>query len=151
MAFRLFTVTWTNAGLLSIGPLATNFSEIWIKIQKFSFMKNAFWSVVWRMAAILSRTEYVKSSRSSNTFVHQSTRQAITSADNDLGAKPLYGPLLAHYIIGPLKQISNVNQDWNKFNAWKSIWKYCLQNGSHFVLTSICAQSSPIHTFHNDI
>ena len=32
-------ITWTNAGLLSIGPLGTNFSEIWIKTQKFSFMK----------------------------------------------------------------------------------------------------------------
>ena len=29
----------TNAGLLSIGPLGTNFSEIWIEIQNFSFMK----------------------------------------------------------------------------------------------------------------
>ena len=36
MACRLF---WTNAGLLSIGPLGTNFSEILIKIQDFSFMK----------------------------------------------------------------------------------------------------------------
>ena len=32
-------VTLTNAGLLSIGPLGTNFSEIWIKMQNFSFMK----------------------------------------------------------------------------------------------------------------
>ena len=29
----------TNAGLLSIGPLETNFSEIWIKIKNFSFTK----------------------------------------------------------------------------------------------------------------
>ena len=29
----------TNAGLLSIGPLGTNFNEILIKIQNFSFMK----------------------------------------------------------------------------------------------------------------
>ena len=29
----------TNAGLLSIGPLGTNFSEIRIQIQKISFMK----------------------------------------------------------------------------------------------------------------
>ena len=32
-------ITWTNADLLSIGPLGTNFIEIWIKIQKFSFLK----------------------------------------------------------------------------------------------------------------
>ena len=32
----------TNAGLLSIGPLGTNFSEILIKIQNFSFTKKYF-------------------------------------------------------------------------------------------------------------
>ena len=32
-------IIWTNAGLLSIGPLGTNFSEILIKIQNFSFTK----------------------------------------------------------------------------------------------------------------
>ena len=33
------TITLTNAGLLSIGPLGTNFSEIFIKIQNISFVK----------------------------------------------------------------------------------------------------------------
>ena len=32
-------ITWTSAGLLSIWPLATNLSEIWIETQNFSFMK----------------------------------------------------------------------------------------------------------------
>ena len=32
-------ITWTNAELLSIRPLGTNFSEIRIKIQSFSFME----------------------------------------------------------------------------------------------------------------
>ena len=46
---RCQAITWTNAGLLSIGPLGTNFSETRIKIQKFSFMKINFnlWSVKW--------------------------------------------------------------------------------------------------------
>ena len=30
-------IVWNNAGLLSIGPLGTRFSEILIKIQNFSF------------------------------------------------------------------------------------------------------------------
>ena len=30
---------WTSAGILSIGPLGTNFSEIWIKVNTFSFKK----------------------------------------------------------------------------------------------------------------
>ena len=32
-------ITWINADLLSIGPYATNFIEIWIEIQTFSSMK----------------------------------------------------------------------------------------------------------------
>ena len=36
---RRQAITWTNVDFLSIGPLGTNFSEIWIKIQNFSFVK----------------------------------------------------------------------------------------------------------------
>ena len=39
-------ITWTNAGLLSIGPLGTNSSEILIKIQNFSLMKMHLKNVV---------------------------------------------------------------------------------------------------------
>ena len=44
MAYRLFGAKlvsmWTNAGLLLTGPLETNFSEIWIKIQPFHSRKS---------------------------------------------------------------------------------------------------------------
>ena len=33
-------IIWTNAGLLSIGPIGINFNEIWIKIENFSLMKT---------------------------------------------------------------------------------------------------------------
>ena len=33
------TITWTNAGLLSIGTMETSFSEIWIEILSFSLNK----------------------------------------------------------------------------------------------------------------
>ena len=36
---RRQAIIWTNAGILSIGPLGTNFSEILIGIQTFSFRK----------------------------------------------------------------------------------------------------------------
>ena len=39
---RRQTITWTNADLLSIGQLGTNFSEISIKIQIFSLKKMLF-------------------------------------------------------------------------------------------------------------
>ena len=36
---RRQAITWTNAGLLLIGPLGTNFNEIFFGIQTFSFKK----------------------------------------------------------------------------------------------------------------
>ena len=41
MGWHLFSqaIIWTNDGLLSIGPLGTNVSEIWNKIKQFSLNK----------------------------------------------------------------------------------------------------------------
>ena len=39
LPIRRQVIIWTNAGLLSIGPLGTKFSEILIKIQNFSLAK----------------------------------------------------------------------------------------------------------------
>ena len=36
---RRQAIMWTSAGILLIGPLGTNFSEIWIEITTFSFKK----------------------------------------------------------------------------------------------------------------
>ena len=43
-------IIWTNAGILLIGPLGTNFSEIYIEILTFSFKKMCLKvsSVKWR-------------------------------------------------------------------------------------------------------
>ena len=42
---RCQAITWTNAHLLSIGPLRTNFSEIW----KLFIQENAFENIVCEM------------------------------------------------------------------------------------------------------
>ena len=52
---------WTNAAILSIGPLERNFSEILIEIWIFFIKKNAFENVR-KMASILSRPQWVKAS-----------------------------------------------------------------------------------------
>ena len=39
-------IAWTNAGLLSLGPPGTNFSEIRIEMQNFSLIRNAFENVI---------------------------------------------------------------------------------------------------------
>ena len=51
-------IIWTNAGILLIQTLGTNFSEILRKMYTFSF-KSIFGNVVWKMSAIVSRPQCV--------------------------------------------------------------------------------------------
>ena len=48
---RRQAIIWTNAGILLIGRLGTNFSEILIKIPRYSFSKMhlKMWSATWRL------------------------------------------------------------------------------------------------------
>ena len=62
---RRQTIIWTNARILLIRPLGTNFNEILIEIYAFS-LKNTFENVVWKMAGILSRHLYVKHTGTQN-------------------------------------------------------------------------------------
>ena len=50
---RRQAIIWTNAGILLIAPLGINFSKVLI-------IKDVFGYVVWKMAAILSRSQCVK-------------------------------------------------------------------------------------------
>ena len=52
-------IIWTNAGILSTGPLGTNVGEILIEIHTFSFKNIHLKNVVWKMAAILLRPQCV--------------------------------------------------------------------------------------------
>ena len=56
---HLVGIIWTNAGLLSIGSLGTNVSEISITILIFSFMKMHL-KIPCEMVTILSRPQFVK-------------------------------------------------------------------------------------------
>ena len=53
-------IIWTNAGILLIGTLGTNFSEISNQMSFIFIQENAYENVVWKMAAILSQPECVK-------------------------------------------------------------------------------------------
>ena len=53
-------IIWTSAAILLIGPLVTNFSEISIKIYKFSFKKIHFKMLFSKMVTILSRPQCVE-------------------------------------------------------------------------------------------
>ena len=57
---RRQAIIWTITGILLIGPLGTNFSEISIEINLYIVIQaNAFQNIVWKMAAILSRPQCV--------------------------------------------------------------------------------------------
>ena len=56
---RCQAIIWTNAGLLLIGPLGTNFSEILIEILTFSFKTMHLKLSSAKVAAILSRGRWV--------------------------------------------------------------------------------------------
>ena len=67
---RHHAIIWTNADILLIGPLVTNFSEILIEILPYSLKQNAFESIVCETVAILSRPQCVKPSRPSDAYMH---------------------------------------------------------------------------------
>ena len=53
-------IIWTNAGILLIEPLGTNFSEILVKNSYIFIQENAFEKVLCIMAAILSWPLYLQ-------------------------------------------------------------------------------------------
>ena len=53
---RRQAIIWTNAGILLIGPLGTNFSEIY-QNSYVIIQENVFENIVWKMAAMLSRPQ----------------------------------------------------------------------------------------------
>ena len=101
---RRQAIIWTNAGILLIGPLATNFSEILIEIHTFSFMKMHLKMSSGKMATILSRPQCVnqcvdlwitKLKMSNNWLLHS----GVVSMVNVHSVKWLFGVELAtiHY------------------------------------------------------
>ena len=59
---RRQAIIWTNDKILLIGPLGTNFSEIWNfnRNSNIFVQENAFENAVWKMAAIFPRPQWVK-------------------------------------------------------------------------------------------
>ena len=50
-------IIWTNAGILLTEPLGTNFREILIAIETFSFKKKHLKMLSWKKPAILPRPQ----------------------------------------------------------------------------------------------
>ena len=54
LAGRHQAIIWTNTGILLIGPLGTNFSEILNRNSYIFIQENVFENVSWKMFSILS-------------------------------------------------------------------------------------------------
>ena len=67
--YRRQAIIWTNAGILSIGPLGTNFSENINRNLYISIQENASENAAWKMMAILPRRQWVNSLRPSNAYM----------------------------------------------------------------------------------
>ena len=52
-------ITWTNADLLPIVPIRTNFRKFWWKYKSFVILENAVENVVSKLSAILFQPPYV--------------------------------------------------------------------------------------------
>ena len=79
-------IIWTNAGILLIGPLGTNFSVKFNLNSKIFIQENALENVVCEMASILSRPQCVKINVNigwGNALVPYRC-QAITSTNGDI-------------------------------------------------------------------
>ena len=70
---RRQVIIWTNAGILLIGPLGTNFSEVEIGIHAFSYKKMhlKMSSVKWRPFCL--GLNVLKKTRSNKTFIHETS------------------------------------------------------------------------------
>ena len=96
---------WTNAGILLIGPLRANFSEILMEIYIFSFKENAFELVVRNLAAILFRSQCVNNSTMDTLDQHQAQRTSLIARfmgptwGPPGSCRPQAGPMLAPWIL----------------------------------------------------
>ena len=80
---RRQAIIWTNAGILLIGPLGTNFSEVLIEIHIFSFkkMRLKVSSAKWRPFCFglnVLKTLITYDKLSSRLYVHITLRQDVT-------------------------------------------------------------------------
>ena len=63
-------IIWTNAGILLIWTLGTNFSEVLIEIRNSSFKKNEFENVFCEMSVILSQPQCIEEIKVMLKYMH---------------------------------------------------------------------------------
>ena len=115
----------TNAWLLSIGPLGTNFNEISIKKQKLFTHENASENIVWKIAAILSRGRWVKTDKNlGRCSIFMSVDKWSSQKAKTTGSTAFYSDLTRCRPdrLGSLKWVQPVCQIANDFSPVYMSW-----------------------------
>ena len=113
---RRQAIIWTNAGLLSIGPLVTNFSEILIKIQNFSLTKMhlKISSAKWRTFCPESNIVAWHSILGRYTFYSMLQTTLNLLGIHNIMSRPKTD-LCSTSLLRPFRQI---NLNWKKKKKW---------------------------------
>ena len=149
---RRQAIIWTNAGMLFIGHLRTNFNEILIKMYKFSFKKmylkmlSGKWQPFCLGLNVLTHLGLVNHHPGAGSSFVQAMSCHLFSP------KPLPNQKLIYCQLDPVlgTNISGKSIKVIKISSIKCIWKCCLQNVSHFVLVSM-GEAKPLHQITNKI
>ena len=127
-------IIWINAGILWIGPLGTNFSEIVMRIHTFSFRKLHLKMSVKSRPFCLGPNVLTHWGRVTHICVSKLT---ILGSHNGLlpgQCQAIISTNAGILLIGPL---GTNYSEMNTFHWRKCIRKYRLKNGSHFVSASM--------------
>ena len=136
-------IIWTNAGILLIRPLGTNFNEMLIEILIFSFMKMHLKvsSAKWRpfclgLNVLINTTHPAHWGQVMHKCQWTGSSLVKVMAWHLSGAKPQL--MMTNCQLQPKEHISVKSYfQISNFHSWKCIWKCNLQNVSHFVSASM--------------
>ena len=137
-------IIWTNDGILLIGPLGTNFSEIFIAIETFSFKKKHLKMSSGKMS-ILSRPQWVKTVHVI-FFITQQRLQGLKR--NQYSASSLTPwrcgcnfkyVVFKHISVIRLAFLMQSSSDWCYITV-----RWEVNNGAYWLLSKDCSNSSAI-------
>ena len=110
-------------------------------------------SMCWSRVSVGNHIDWcVNSLRPRDTYMRLWTRSSLVQimACRLLGAKPLSEPMLTYSQSGHKEQNSvKYHSKLEHFHSRKCIWKCRLENGGHFVSTSMCWVNWTIHIMDN--
>ena len=142
MVCRMANPFWINSGILLIGPLGTNLSEMLIAIYTFS-LKNAFDNRVCKMVVILSRSQCVKH------CTCYTIRMAPSSSCihlPDVGLLDVYSLLFAESWCPPFYLAQSNPKMKGMWVVWVSVCCMIADNGSGKIKV-IESQKEPISSY----